>query len=146
MPTIIRELALAISLLTQEQNTSIDPEELVCMVRTIHFEAADQSREGRVAVAQVVMNRVHSPYYPNTVCEVVKQPAQFSWYWDGKSDDPKHWPSYYDSMLTGFLVMADLLPDQVKGATHYFAHNLVTPVWAARMKTTTIIDGHTFKI
>jgi spore germination cell wall hydrolase CwlJ-like protein len=49
-----------------------------CMTRAIFFESHRSSREGMVAVGTVVMNRVNSPNYPNTVCGVVSQKNQFA--------------------------------------------------------------------
>ena len=54
-------------------------EALVCLALNIYHEARDQPFIGQVAVAQVVMNRVHDDRYPNTVCEVVKQSPTYSW-------------------------------------------------------------------
>ena len=80
---------------------------LMCLALNTYHEAKNQSMIGQVATAQVVMNRVADSRFPNTVCEVVKQgphrpswedpnkeypirhKCQFSWYCDGKSDEPK---------------------------------------------------------
>lgn len=53
---------------------------ILCLSSVIHHEARGESRQGQIAVAQVVMNRVKDKRWPNTVCAVVKQPKQFSWY------------------------------------------------------------------
>ena len=52
---------------------------LVCLALNIYHEARDQPFIGQVAVAQVVMNRVDDPRYPDTVCEVVEQGPTYSW-------------------------------------------------------------------
>jgi len=49
-----------------------------CMARAMFFESHRSSREGMIAVGTVVMNRVDSPRYPNSVCEVVGQRNQFA--------------------------------------------------------------------
>lgn len=51
--------------------------ELTCLAKVVVHEAGNQSRAGQLAVAQVVMNRVRSPRFPNTVCGVVMQRGQF---------------------------------------------------------------------
>ena len=51
----------------------LDPSELDCMAKNIYFEAAIESTAGKLAVAQVTMNRVRSSNYPDTICKVVKQ-------------------------------------------------------------------------
>lgn len=55
---------------------SIDPE-LECMAKVVRHEAANQSRQGQRAVAEIVMNRVRSGRFPSTICDVVNQPGQF---------------------------------------------------------------------
>ena len=59
---------------------SITAASILCLSSVIHHEAQGESFEGQVAVASVVLNRVESHRFPNTVCEVLKQPKQFSWY------------------------------------------------------------------
>ena len=49
-----------------------------CLMRAMYFESNRSSREGLLAVGTVVMNRVASPKFPNTVCGVVGQPKQFA--------------------------------------------------------------------
>mgnify|MGYP001457922455 FL=1 len=84
-----------------KKNLLIDDKAVTCMAKNIFFEAAVESTAGKLAVAQVTLNRVESKHYPNTVCEVVyegphytasdgqllpkRDRCQFSWYCDGKS-------------------------------------------------------------
>jgi spore germination cell wall hydrolase CwlJ-like protein len=56
----------------------VDSDELDCLAKVVLHEAGNQSRTGQLAVAQVVMNRVRSPRFPDTVCDVVMQRGQFS--------------------------------------------------------------------
>ena len=51
--------------------------ELTCLAKIVLHEAGNQSRQGQLAVAQVVMNRVRSPRFPNSICAVALQPGQF---------------------------------------------------------------------
>jgi spore germination cell wall hydrolase CwlJ-like protein len=65
--------------------------ELLCMTRNIYYEAGREPAEGKIAVAQVVMNRVAHAEFPNTPCEVIHQRTsrskgvvcQFTWLCDG---------------------------------------------------------------
>jgi spore germination cell wall hydrolase CwlJ-like protein len=50
-----------------------------CLARNIYYEAGIESREGKIAVAQVTLNRVKSGYWGKNICKVVYSPAQFSW-------------------------------------------------------------------
>lgn len=54
-------------------------QEVECLARNIYFEAGGESRAGKIAVAEVTMNRVKSRIFPKTVCGVVHQKNQFSW-------------------------------------------------------------------
>ena len=49
-----------------------DPAQHACLAKNIYFEARNQSTAGQIAVSHVVMNRVKSSRYPNTICEVVR--------------------------------------------------------------------------
>ena len=131
---------------------------LVCLALNTYHEAKNQSMIGQVATAQVVMNRVADSRYPNTVCEVVKQgpkykgsdvpvrhKCQFSWFCDGKSDEPrrdsKEWrmaQEYARIVLSGRIVL-----DVTEGATHYHA-TYVKPSWAKTKTRTTRIEKHIF--
>ena len=75
-----------------------------CLAQNIYFEAGNQPLAGKVAVAQVVLNRLEHSSYPSTVCGVIydakmfenwkgnmlprRNQCQFSWFCDGKSDEP----------------------------------------------------------
>lgn len=54
-------------------------EDLKCLTETIYYEARGDSKIGKKAVADVVLNRVKDKRFPNTICGVVYQPKQFSW-------------------------------------------------------------------
>ena len=131
---------------------------LMCLALNTYHEAKNQSMIGQVATAQVVMNRVADSRYPNTVCEVVKQgpkykgsdvpvrhKCQFSWFCDGKSDEPKRdskeWfkaQDYARIVLSGRIAL-----DVTEGATHYHA-TYVRPAWAKTKTRTTRIESHIF--
>jgi len=70
----------------------IDP--LTCLVAAIYFEARGETPLHQAMVAETIFNRVESRRYPNTICGVVKQKDQFTFYWDGKPErvrDNKAW-------------------------------------------------------
>jgi spore germination cell wall hydrolase CwlJ-like protein len=56
------------------------PAEVRCLEAAIHYEARGESFAGKLAVGNVVLNRVAAPSFPKSVCAVVKQNKQFSWY------------------------------------------------------------------
>lgn len=52
-------------------------EETMCLAKIVHHESANQPRDGQLAVAQVVMNRLASPRFPRSICAIALQPGQF---------------------------------------------------------------------
>ena len=58
----------------------LPPAEVRCLEAAIHYEAKGESFAGKLAVGNVVLNRVAAPDFPKSVCAVVKQKKQFSWY------------------------------------------------------------------
>ncbi len=146
-----------------KKNLLIDDKEVTCMAKNIFFEAAVESTAGKLAVAQVTLNRVDSKYYPNTVCEVVyegphytsgngeqfpvRDRCQFSWYCDGKGDEPRLdsrlWKTTQE-LAKYVLLRQDELPDITDGALHYHADYIAAPRWAGRKHKTAKIDTHIF--
>ncbi len=63
---------------TEAEKTAAHVAQRNCLIRAMYFESNRSSKDGLLAVGTVVMNRVKSPTYPNTVCEVVSQPHQFA--------------------------------------------------------------------
>lgn len=63
-------------------------EELVILAQVMRHEAGNQCREGQIAVVEVILNRMFSPYFPNTVAEVVYAPHQFSYVERSKTIEP----------------------------------------------------------
>ena len=138
--------------------TLVNSEELECMSKNIYFEAAMVSTAGKLAVAQVTMNRVRSTHYPNTVCKVitqgihykngfpVKDRCQFSWYCDGKLDEPHTTSSMWRASqeIAEYVLSTPDLKDITDGATHYHADYISSPRWASPRRRTVEIDTHIF--
>ena len=115
---------------------------LTCLALAVYHEARGEPLSGQMAVAEVVLNRVESDRFPNTVCEVVKQPHQFSFYWDGKSDTPRD-PVAWAIASNVAQQALDQKPNITEGATFYHA-TYVSPYWAARFHPTAAIGRHVF--
>ncbi len=121
-----------------------------CLANAVYFEARGEAVRGQIAVAQVVMNRVFSPFYPNNVCDVVYQNSsrhlacQFTFACDGIPDvitEPDAWlraKRIAHDMLDGKLWMPE-----VAKATHYHAY-WVHPDWVNEMKKIYKLGVHTF--
>jgi spore germination cell wall hydrolase CwlJ-like protein len=122
-----------------------------CLADAIYFESRGEEKRGQMAVAQVIMNRVFSGYYPNNVCGVVYQNAnrhlrcQFTFACEGKDlskvDELDMWEqakSISRDMLDGKIWLSE-----VGHATHYHAY-WVHPSWVHEMKKMYRLGVHTF--
>ena len=121
-----------------------------CLAEAVYFESRGETKRGQIAVAQVVMNRVFSGYYPTNVCGVVYQNAhrynacQFTFACDRVKDvvnEPDMWEQAKQisrDMLDGKLWLSD-----IGKSTHYHAY-WVHPWWARTMRKLSRIGVHTF--
>ena len=112
--------------------------QLECLTRNIYWEAASEPFEGKVAVAQVTLNRMQSGKFPDSVCGVVYQKnvfyekvvCQFSWYCEGNQKmKPVHKPLWRESEEVAKKVLLEgfRLPG-LKNALYYHA-DYVNPGW-----------------
>jgi spore germination cell wall hydrolase CwlJ-like protein len=115
--------------------------QLRCLTQNIYWEAASEPFEGKVAVAQVTLNRVASGQFPGDVCGVVYQKnvvyskvvCQFSWYCDGTHRvKPIYQPLYNESAEVAKKVLLEgfRLPS-LKNAMYYHA-DYVKPGWGKK--------------
>lgn len=121
-----------------------------CLSEAVYFESRGEAVRGQIAVAQVVLNRAFSGYYPTTVCGVVYQnkyrhyACQFTFACDGTPDvirEPDMWErarKIAKAMLDGQI----WLPEVGK-STHYHAY-WVRPSWVSEMKRMYKFGVHTF--
>ena len=119
---------------------------ILCLALNVYFEARAEDTASQLAVAQVTMNRVKDPRYPNKVCKVVKQKNQFSWFWDGKSDKPYERKAWDQALDLAERIIKE--PDQyrvscVSNSTHYHAV-YVSPSWAKSFKKYCRVGSHIF--
>lgn len=157
---ILAGLVILVSLFVANEAQGFDENgEVICMAKNIYFEAGNQPLAGKVAVAQVVLNRMEHSAYPKEVCGVIYQakyranwkgnmvPAlhqcQFSWFCDGKSDEPLDTDTFFESYKIAHDVLMGKYPDITGGATHYHADS-VYPYWADSLNRTVTIDNHIF--
>ena len=130
-----------------------------CMAQNIYFEAANQSFAGKLAVAHVVMNRVEDLQFPNEICGVIYQAktrinwqgnevpirnqCQFSWYCDGKSDEPVDSKTWIKSLFIADLALTGKYPDITEGSLWYHA-DFIYPYWADELQHVVTIDNQLF--
>jgi len=139
----ITELALILGTLTHEPLT-MEPADLACAARNAYHEARDQGPEGMHAVTYVASRRLKAGRWGATFCQVVEAPGQFSWHSDGLPDAPTDMTAYRRALAAVVDVVLERVPDSSREASHYYAHDLVQPGWAASMIVTAKVGGHTF--
>jgi spore germination cell wall hydrolase CwlJ-like protein len=142
------------------QKREIDPDymtatevekSLDCLAMNVYREAGHEPFEGKVAVAQVTLNRVNSNKFPRDVCAVVYQKSrftervicQFSWYCDSKHrnrpvDDEAYEESY---RVAKMVFLEDFKLESIENALYYHA-DYVNPNW--KLKRITKIGTHIF--
>ncbi|MDA8585150.1 cell wall hydrolase [Rhodobacteraceae bacterium] len=120
-----------------------------CLSEALYFEARGETIPGMFGVAEVILNRVDSSRYPDTVCAVVNQGTgaihrcQFSYTCDGR---PEHMHDDRAEELVGKVakIMLDGAPRTLtRGATHYHT-KAVRPKWSKVFPRTTTIGFHHF--
>ena len=127
-------------LLSSKDVVSIKTRErqLECLAMNVYREAGHENFEGKVAVAQVTMNRASHPSFPQDICAVVYQKSvimdrvicQFSWYCDtAHKARPVNQTAYNESMAVAKKVLLEgFRLDVMKEALYYHA-NYVNPQW-----------------
>ena len=120
-----------------------------CLTEALYFEARGESVKGQFAVAEVILNRVDSPDYPDSVCAVVNQgtgrkyACQFSYTCDGLSDTVNDRRSWAKLGRIAEAMIEDGPRELTGGATHYHT-TAVNPSWAGRIPRTAAIGAHLF--
>ena len=121
-----------------------------CLANAIYFEARSEPVRGQMAVAQVVLNRAFSGFYPNDVCAVVYQNAhrrlacQFTFACDGKSkaiNERGHWSRA--NRIARETLNGEIYLPEVGKSTHYHAA-YVHPNWVREMKRFARYGLHSF--
>ena len=142
------------------------PADAECLAKNIYFEAGVESTAGKLAVANVTINRTLNENYPNTICGVVQEGihyynaqknehfpvrdrCQFSWYCDGLLDEPREGKTWESAQELAKKVLVNhydkALIDITDGATHYHANWMETyPKWSKKKKIMASIDRHIF--
>jgi hypothetical protein len=120
-----------------------------CLAKAIYFEARGESLAGQVAVAEVILNRVDSASYPDTICGVVRQGeerrtgCQFSFMCDGKPERMEDDGARSVAHAIAHLLIEGRPRVLTANATHFHTTR-VSPSWAKRLVRTARIGAHIF--
>ena len=132
-----------------ESQAEFEERERRCLATAIYFEARGEPVQGQIAVGQVILNRVRSPNFPETICGVVYQGqmspgCQFSFTCDGKTDTPKndsHWA--LAQKLARQITSGQVWLPEIGYSTFYHA-DYVSPQWKSAMNRIDTIGRHIF--
>ena len=131
-------------------DSAYTPKEQTCLANGVYFEARGESTMGQAAVAQVILNRVRNPSYPNSICGVVYQNknwrnrCQFSFACDGARDRIRDAGAYaHAKRVADQVTKGEIWINEVGSATHYHAA-YVRPRWARAMERVDRIGEHIF--
>jgi len=119
-----------------------------CLALAMYYEAGFEGHGGRMAVGQVVLNRVRHPAFPHEVCAVVFQRSttrvcQFTFACDGAMNRPKVPALWRQANVEAAELLAGKTYAPVGMATHYHA-NYVLPSWAPNLDKIATIGAHIF--
>ena len=125
---------------TKTDNSSISSSDLHLLAKCVHAEARGESYVGQVAVAAVILNRVKSPDFPNTISGVIYQPWAFTAVNDGQINLSPNQTAYNAARdaLNGW--------DPTYGALYYYNAKTATSKWIYTKTTTITIGNHIFAI
>jgi spore germination cell wall hydrolase CwlJ-like protein len=140
----------AASFVVRARNPWDQQRSLQCLAEAVYYEARSEPEDGQRAVAQVVINRLRSPAYPNSVCGVVYQGpmragggCQFTFTCDGSLALPPAGPAWARARRIAAAALSGAVYAPVGLATHYHTHQVV-PAWAFRLVKSAVIGSHNF--
>ena len=132
-------------------HVEVNHKDLECLAKNIYYEARSSNLADKAAVADVVINRSQDRRYPATICGVVedgyvagRRDCQFSWFCDGKSDDPQDLDRWMEAQSIAFtMINFGEYRGITEGATHYHA-TYVNPFWADSLQMVGTIGAHIY--
>lgn len=122
-------------------NVNLSNEEIDLLARLVRAEAQTESSEGKIAVACVVLNRVESPQFPNSIKEVIYAPGQFQPVQNGEINKPAD-----EESIQAVKAALSNQRQLVQGALFFYNPAIATSRWLDSRSTTHVIGQHVFKM
>jgi len=154
LSSIVISLLIVLPTTAQQQTFSYEQsvaqdlgKQVLCMAKNLYYEAAMEPYEGKLAVAQVTMNRANSSQFPSTVCDVVYQKTgstyQFSWVGE-KVGSIKNQYAWEECVIVArkALTQARLHDTIYRTKAMYYHNTSVNPAW--KLKYVAKIGNHLF--
>tara|TARA_R110000772_G_scaffold145543_1_gene255574 strand:- start:5795 stop:6430 length:636 start_codon:yes stop_codon:yes gene_type:complete len=168
------DLGITPAMIDAAQNQTIETEavelgealnynEQQCLAKNIYFEARNEALDEQIAVAQVAINRANARGFPDTLCGVITQgpistwflentgrevplrnECQFSWFCDGKSDEPREAASWNYAQQLATEILLGQHEDITDGAKWYHADYIDTPYWTSGFVQTLRLNTHIY--
>lgn len=124
---------------------TLSNEEKKCLAKNIFFEAGIEPIEGKIAVAQVTMNRLETKRWGDDVCSVVYARKQFSWTLEKKKVNEKpSGPLWKESVIALEKFIQGYRIVGLENSRHYHADYIEKPYWAKKKRTVETIGQHIF--
>lgn len=151
-PAVAERAPLTPMLSLDEMRARRDAIQSRCLAEVLYYEARGEGEAGEKAVAEVVLERTHSRYYPHTICGVVHEGAdqpgrscQFSFACDGALERPKDAAAWQRAQTLAAKILAGevKLHNETGHAIAYHSAS-VAPYWADDMLMTAQIGNHVF--
>ena len=123
--------------------------EWACLTEALYFEARGETVKGQFAVGEVILNRVSSPSFPDTICGVINQgtgrkfSCQFTYTCDGRAEVIRE-PKAYQMVGKVAKMMIDGLPRTLTGGATFYHTKAVRPRWSRAFERTATIGFHHF--
>ena len=124
------------------KDTKFNKSDVECLANNIYMESRGEPWHGQIAVAQVVVNRLHSRKFENTICGIIYSKGQFSWTKDYISGN-KNYKQWKNSLTIARAVLGGELRLPNFNAK-YFHNRTVKPRWAKTKTKVAAIGNHLF--
>ncbi len=132
-----------------KEYSCVEDTECRVLAEAIYYEARGEDLQGQIAVGWVIMNRVNSKYFPNSISEVVRQSCQFSYRCDGSMKNGfAERQAYKHARMVAKGIILGVFEDPTNGANHYLNLEKVkaVPRWARVYPKVASIGNHDFHV
>lgn len=118
------------------------------MAKNLYFEYRNEEASD-IEIAQigyVVLNRLKSKRFPNTISEIIWQPSQFSWTHDGKSDKMTNLEAKKRAERIAKAILDGSIPNLIGDSNHYLNKSISKATWWKRMKFVAKFGEHSYYV
>lgn len=138
--------AASIMVLSLNAAVADECDEVEALALNMYHEARGESVDGMIMVAEVTLNRVEHPRYPNDICRVVYQRRQFSWTHTIRDHTPRETESWETSLILAREILSGDVQTFGTGATHFLNPDAVRtmPSWTRRFELIGRVGNHVF--